>query len=390
MGTGPPLVPKSNVIHGNPRLSALRRNATRTRRFRSLGGCAGRATFGYVARISVGEWLESASITALRLACCSSCSAGDVHVTGRDHAIVALPMDLPSTVARKPSATLSAQPHWRTPARRQTPRDRRLSSVCECKPVASDSEMRRRQGSLAVDHTPRAVSRRLGRRPSPSYLHDFIYGAVDGAVTTFAVVAGVAGASLDETVVIILGGANLVADGFSMAVSNFLGSRAERQQRERARREEHLHIRLVPEGEREEIRQIYAAKGFEGEELERVVDVITSDRELWAETMMSEELGFGRTEPNEYRAAVSTLAAFLTVGFLPLLVYVYDLAAPGDVSEPFLWSAVLTGIAFVVVGGMKARFVDQTWWRSALETLTVGGLAAALAYAAGAILQNVA
>jgi VIT1/CCC1 family predicted Fe2+/Mn2+ transporter len=191
-------------------------------------------------------------------------------------------------------------------------------------------------------------------------------------------------------VVIILGGANLVADGFSMAVSNFLGSRAERQQRERARREEHLHIRLVPEGEREEIRQIYAAKGFEGEELERVVDVITSDRELWAETMMSEELGFGRTEPNEYRAAVSTLAAFLTVGFLPLLVYVYDLAAPGDVSEPFLWSAVLTGIAFVVVGGMKARFVDQTWWRSALETLTVGGLAAALAYAAGAILQNVA
>jgi vacuolar iron transporter family protein len=250
--------------------------------------------------------------------------------------------------------------------------------------------MRRRQGSLAVDHTPRAVSRRLGRRPSPSYLHDFIYGAVDGAVTTFAVVAGVAGASLDETVVIILGGANLVADGFSMAVSNFLGSRAERQQRERARREEHLHIRLVPEGEREEIRQIYAAKGFEGEELERVVDVITSDRELWAETMMSEELGFGRTEPNEYRAAVSTLAAFLTVGFLPLLVYVYDLAAPGDVSGPFLWSAVLTGIAFVVVGGMKARFVDQTWWRSALETLTVGGLAAALAYAAGAILQNVA
>ena len=104
---------------------------------------------------------------------------------------------------------------------------------------------------------------------------------------------------------IILGGANLVADGFSMAASNFLGSRAERQQRDRARREEQLHIRLVPEGEREEIRQIYAAKGFEGEDLERVVEVITSDRELWAETMMSEELGFASTEPNEYRAALS-------------------------------------------------------------------------------------
>jgi VIT1/CCC1 family predicted Fe2+/Mn2+ transporter len=254
----------------------------------------------------------------------------------------------------------------------------------------SEPEMRRTAESLAADHTPRAVSRRLGRRPSPSYSHDFIYGAVDGAVTTFAVVAGVAGASLDVTVVIILGGANLVADGFSMAASNFLGSRAERQQRERARREEQRHIRLVPDGEREEIRQIYAAKGFKGPDLERVVDVITSDRELWAETMMSEELGFGSTEPNEYRAAFSTLAAFLTVGFLPLMVYVYDIAAPGDVDDPFRWSAVMTGVAFLMVGAMKSRFTDQSWWRSALETLAIGGLAAALAYAAGALLQNLA
>jgi VIT1/CCC1 family predicted Fe2+/Mn2+ transporter len=251
-------------------------------------------------------------------------------------------------------------------------------------------ELHRRATALAADHTPRAVSRRLGQRPSPSYLHDFIYGAVDGAVTTFAVVAGVAGAGLDETVVIVLGGANLLADGFSMAASNFLGSRAERQRRERALREEEIHIELVPEGEREEIRQIYAAKGFAGEDLERIVEVITSDRELWAQTMMSEELGFGSTEPNEYRAALSTLAAFITIGFLPLLVYVFDLIRAGDVSEPFLWSALLTALAFLVVGGMKARFTDQSWWRSAIETLTVGGLAATLAYGAGALLQGLA
>ena len=248
--------------------------------------------------------------------------------------------------------------------------------------------MRRRAAALTADHTPRAVSRRLGQRPSPSYLHDFIYGAVDGAVTTFAVVAGVAGADLDETVVIVLGGANLLADGFSMAASNFLGSRAERQRRERARREEDAHIELVPEGEREEIRQIYAAKGFTGQDLERIVEVITSDRELWAQTMMSEELGFGSSEPNEYRAALSTLVAFLTVGFLPLLIYVYDLAAPGDVAKPFAWSAALTAVAFLVVGGMKARFIDQSWWRSALETVLIGGLAAVLAYGAGTLLES--
>ncbi len=243
--------------------------------------------------------------------------------------------------------------------------------------------------SLEQDHTPSAVRARLSRRPSPSYLHDFIYGAVDGAITTFAVVAGVTGASLDEKVVIILGGANLVADGFSMAASNFLGSRAERQRRERARNEEERHIRLVPEGEREEIRQIFAAKGFEGSDLERIVDVITADRELWAETMMTEELGFSSTLPNEYRAALATLVAFLTIGFLPLLAFVYDLAIPGDLDNAFLWSTVMTAAAFVIVGALKSRLVDERWWRSALETLAVGGLAASLAYAVGAFLQGI-
>lgn len=217
-----------------------------------------------------------------------------------------------------------------------------------------------------------------------------MYGAGDGAITTFAVVAGSAGADLDDTVVIILGGANLVADGFSMAVSNFLGSRAERRQRERARRDEERHIRLVPEGEREEIRQIFAAKGFEGRDLERVVAVITSDPDVWRDTMMREELGYGASEPSEVRAALATLAAFVTIGFLPLLVFVYDLIAAGEVADPFAWSAAMTGIAFLVVGAMKSRFVDQPWWRSALETLAIGGIAAVLAYVAGTVLEGVA
>src|ERR1044072_7380007 len=146
---------------------------------------------------------------------------------------------------------------------------------------------------LATQHTAEAVRRRLAAPPPVSYLRDFVYGAIDGTVTTFAVVAGVEGASLSATVVIILGIANLVADGFSMAVSTFLGSRAEAQQRERARCEEQRQIELVPEGEREEIRQLFAAKGFAGDELERIVEVITSDRDVWGAAMMSEELGDG-------------------------------------------------------------------------------------------------
>jgi len=248
---------------------------------------------------------------------------------------------------------------------------------------------RTRAASLEDEHTPGAVRARLRGSPPASYLSDFIYGAIDGAVTTFAVVAGAAGADLDDTVVIILGGANLIADGFSMAVSNYLGSRAERQQRQRARREEERHIRLVPEGEREEIRQIFASKGFEGADLDRVVNVITSDPELWADTMMSEELGYGLTERDELRAASATLVAFILIGFLPLLVFVYNAVASTEIQDPFAWSAVLTAVAFLVVGGMKSRFVDQAWWRAALETLAVGGLAAILAYVAGAVLESV-
>ena len=242
--------------------------------------------------------------------------------------------------------------------------------------------------SLRDAHTPDAVRRRLAAKRSPSYLQDFIYGAIDGTVTTFAVVAGVEGANLDETIVVILGGANLIADGFSMAASNFLGTRAERQQRERARHEEERHVDVLPEGEREEIRQIFASNGFAGHELERAVDVITANRELWIDTMMTDELGLSPTPRSEVRAAASTFFAFVTVGFLPLLVFVYELATPGEVAHAFAWSAVMTGAAFVVVGAVKARFVDQPWWRSALETLAVGGTAAVLAYAAGALLQQ--
>lgn len=243
---------------------------------------------------------------------------------------------------------------------------------------------------LEAEHTAEAVRRRLSAPPPASYLRDFIYGAIDGTVTTFAVVAGVEGASLSATVVIILGVANLAADGFSMAVSNFLGSRADAQQRERALREEHRHIELVPDGEREEIRQLFAAKGFRGDDLERVVDVITSDRDVWVATMMREELGYGSDAVDPVRAAASTFVAFVTVGFLPLAPFIWDLVLPGDVAEPFTWSAILTGVAFFVVGGLKARFVDQPFWRSGLETLAVGGAAAVLAYVIGAVLQGVA
>lgn len=240
------------------------------------------------------------------------------------------------------------------------------------------------------DHSAAAIRRRLESASGHSHLRDFVYGAVDGAVTTFAIVAGVQGAGLSAGVVVVLGLANLLADGFSMGVSNYLGAQAERHELERVRRMEERHIDEVPEGEREEVRQIFAAKGFRGEDLERVVDVITADRGIWIETMLREEHGMTLHAPPPWRAGLATFLAFVAVGSFPLLAYLAALVDPGAVTRPFLWSSLMTGVAFFGVGAAKARLVDHPPWRGGLETLAMGGTAAALAWGVGAALAGIA
>lgn len=234
------------------------------------------------------------------------------------------------------------------------------------------------------------MRRRLEGEPRGSYLSDFVYGAIDGTVTTFAVVAGAAGAGLGPAVVIILGVSNLVADGFSMAVSNYLGTRAEEDRRVQSEAEERRQIRVMPEGEREEIRQIFASKGFVGDDLERIVDVITADEDRWVETMMREELGFSDGSTSAARAGLATFVAFVLVGTLPLLAFLVNLAFPDAIGRPFVISAVLTGAAFLLVGTVKAVVVGQRWFRGGFETLALGGAAAAFAWVIGRLLEGVA
>lgn len=240
-----------------------------------------------------------------------------------------------------------------------------------------------------ADHRPEAIRRRLDMGTEHSYLKDFIYGAIDGAVTTFAVVSGVAGAGLSPGIVIVLGAANLVGDGFSMAASNFLGTRAEQQVRAKARRAEEQHIADYAEGEREEIRQIFLAKGFTGDDLERVVEVITSDREQWVDTMLREELGLPLENQSAIKAAWTTFIAFVLIGLLPLLPFFATYFLPDLGLRPFLASTLITGMAFFAVGATKSRFIDEHWFLSGIETAGIGGAAASLAYFIGVALKGV-
>jgi VIT1/CCC1 family predicted Fe2+/Mn2+ transporter len=241
--------------------------------------------------------------------------------------------------------------------------------------------------ALRDSHTPAAIRARLEIGPKHSYLRDFIYGAIDGSVTTFAVVSGVTGAELHPSIVIVLGLANLIGDGFSMAAGNYLGVRAEQQLREHARKQEEIHIADFPEGEREEIRQIFASKGFEGADLERAVHIITADRQRWVETMLREEHGLSLHGPRPIRAALTTFFAFVVVGAIPLLSYIVEALVPQLMTHPFVWSTILTGAAFFVVGAFKSRFVNERWYWAGLETLLVGGMAATLAFLVGMALR---
>lgn len=241
------------------------------------------------------------------------------------------------------------------------------------------------RAQLLKEHDPKAIRARLKAGEAHSYLRDAVLGAIDGTVTTFAVVSGAAGADLPVQVALILGCANLFADGFSMAASNYLGTRSDAQMLERARRIEEQHVEQIPEGEREEVRQIYAAKGLKGEVLEEVVNAITSDRRRWVDTMLTEEWGLQLRPPSAVRAGLVTFGAFFLAGLIPLL----PLFLPGTWSgKPFLLSAIATAVTFLGIGMLKGKTVEKSMIRSGIETLLLGGGAALLAYLVGALLQG--
>ena len=222
-----------------------------------------------------------------------------------------------------------------------------------------------------------------------NYLGEFVYGGIDGSVTTFAVVAGSTGAGLQPSVIIILGFANLIADGFAMSVGSYLSTKSERDNYRKHEKIEYWEVDNLPEVEREEIREIYREKGFEGELLEKVVEVITADKDRWVSVMMKEELDMIPEKKSPLAMGAVTYISFLIVGLVPLLVYVYDYIS-GSVDNPhsFLISCIFTSIAFIGIGLMKGFVTETNKIKGLVETLFLGAAAATLAYFVGSVLEK--
>ena len=237
---------------------------------------------------------------------------------------------------------------------------------------------------LEHSHEASDIAKRLASETSPNYVRDWVYGGIDGAVTTFAIVAGVVGAQLSSGIILILGLANLLADGFSMAASNYSGTKTEIDDRARLREVERKHIEYAPDGEREELRQILEGKGLSGRALEEAVEAIASNQEVWIDTMLSEEYGLASTLRSPFQSGLATFASFCLCGAVPLIPFLLPFAAP------FTWATVLTGAVFFAIGTVKSRWSLAPWWRSGLETFAIGMLAAGAAYVVGYLLRGLA
>ncbi len=218
-----------------------------------------------------------------------------------------------------------------------------------------------------------------------NWLPDFVYGGIDGAVTTFAVVAGVEGASLSVGIILVLGFANLFADGFSMAVGKYQSDKADLEQFEKVKGIEFEHLTTRRDHEVSEVREIMAGYGFKGKDLDKAVEVFTSkgNEDSWVDLMMRNEFNMTIEGVNPVRGGMVTFFSFILVGIIPLLGYSFTALFDYSISGVFFVTCVFTLLALFFVGAVKSRFSVRHWVLSGLETMVVGGAAAAIAYLVG-------
>lgn len=215
-------------------------------------------------------------------------------------------------------------------------------------------------------------------------IREAVFGFNDGLVSTVALIAGLSGALIDHSIVLLAGVAEMFAGAISMGLGTYLGTKSENEVYRSELEREKWEMENKPDVEREEIRQIYRERGFRGELLEKVTEVITSDKKVWLKVMMHEELGFTKEAIQDpVKHGFTMGAAFIVGALFPLTPYLF-LEHP----KTFSISIIVSGIALLAVGGLKTYFTNRPVWKSALETLFIGIIAAGISFGVGVLLGN--
>ncbi len=222
------------------------------------------------------------------------------------------------------------------------------------------------------------------------YVKNIVYGGLDGTITTFAVVAGVQGASLSNGIVLILGFANLLADGISMAIGDYLSTKSEQEYYLAERKREGWEIDHYFEDEKKETIRFYMEKGYSQKDATTLVSILSKKKELWIDVMLQDEIGITPSTESPLRNATVTFVSFILIGSISLLFYVLGYIYPTFLEHAFLYSSILTGLTLFILGAAKVSVTARNWFVSGFEMFCVGGFAAIVAYGIGVLLSGLA
>lgn len=242
----------------------------------------------------------------------------------------------------------------------------------------------------ALAHSPERIAQAAEEHggAGSQYLGETVYGGLDGIITTFAVVSGVAGAQLGTPIILILGLANLFADGFSMATGAYLSAKSEQEYYRKEWEREAWEVEHFPDGERAELHEVYRKRGYAEDEARQLVEIQSREPRRWMKAMMVDELGMMEDGRNPLLNGLATFVSFIVAGSVPLLIYLLGLLVPIPSDASFPISLALSGLALFGLGAAKVFVTKLSPWRSGIEMLLVGGLAAGVAYAVGALLKG--
>lgn len=222
------------------------------------------------------------------------------------------------------------------------------------------------------------------------YFKEVIYGGIDGIVTTFAVVAGFAGASLSSDnavqisflIVLLFGLANLFADAASMGLGNFLSVRSEKDLYHMVRNTEQSRLLENPEAEKTRTEQLMVDKGFSQTDASVLTEIYQRNEQFWLDFLMQHEKEM--TDPrgeNEVFTGLATFISFMVFGAIPLLPFMWQ--ESGDAQAAFMMSSAGTFLALIALGLLKWKVIGAKFYASLFEVVAVGGTAAVLAYFVG-------
>eukprot|EP00325_Prymnesiales_sp_UTEX-LB-985_P028947 CAMPEP_0174727850 /NCGR_PEP_ID=MMETSP1094-20130205/50595_1 /TAXON_ID=156173 /ORGANISM="Chrysochromulina brevifilum, Strain UTEX LB 985" /LENGTH=309 /DNA_ID=CAMNT_0015929679 /DNA_START=375 /DNA_END=1304 /DNA_ORIENTATION=- len=225
-------------------------------------------------------------------------------------------------------------------------------------------------------------------------LKGVIFGGLDGALTSFAILAGSVGANLVPVAMLALGVSNVLANAMSMGVGEVLSSRSYSNYVRKERDREMWELQNFPEGEINEMVELFVARGMSREDAEVVIHKMAKYKDFFVDIMMTEELALPVPSEGDsiesLKDGATMLASFAFFGLLPIVAFVVAGATAPilDTTALFACACGLTMVVLFVLGAVKAKFHDKRYCSSGCETVVLGASCAALAFLVGRALTQ--